>query len=107
ECRLLTWMWQITTNHCLCILRKRQAPTPIGTVGGCVAAVGDDTQIMPLCHGLQAVQSPLAILIHNQQVDAISHALQSLPPRYREVLTQRLNGCTETEIASKTGWSIP
>src|SRR5205823_2344920 len=32
ECRLLTWMWQISINHCLCLLRARHAQVRLSTI---------------------------------------------------------------------------
>ena len=106
ECRLLTWLWQITSNHCLCTIRARQTQIRFATMHDSILNL-DATELIAICRWLKPDQSPLTTLINNQQIDSVTTTLKALPVRYREVLTKRLNGCTESDISAATGWSIP
>jgi RNA polymerase sigma-70 factor (ECF subfamily) len=54
----------------------------------------------------QAVSTPESMAIANEDRERLSRALESLPPRFREILVLReLEGCSYKEIAAIT--SIP
>jgi RNA polymerase sigma factor (sigma-70 family) len=86
------WLLQIVRNTCYSWLKKNR-PREL--------MVEFDEELHP-----QPVATPESIAIGNEDRERLSRALESLPPRFREVLVLReLEGCSYKEIAAIT--SIP
>jgi RNA polymerase sigma-70 factor (ECF subfamily) len=86
------WLLQIVRNSCYTWLDKNRR-------------VKDMTEFNEEVHGLPS-PSPETLAIAGNDRERLSKALNSLPPRYREVIVLReLEGCSYKEIASIT--SIP
>jgi RNA polymerase sigma factor (sigma-70 family) len=81
------WLLQIVRNTCYTWLDKNRS-------------VKDMTEFNEEVHG-QRSPSPETLAIASNDRGRLSEALQSLPPRYREVIVMReLEGCSYKEIAS-------
>jgi RNA polymerase sigma-70 factor (ECF subfamily) len=86
------WLLQIVRNTCYSWLGKNH---------GRELMVEFDEELHP-----QAVASPESIAIAVQDRERLTRAIETLPPRHREVLVLReLEGCSYKEIAAIT--SIP
>jgi len=86
------WLLQIVGNTCYSWLEKNP---PRGLM------VEFDEELHP-----QPVATPESIAIADEGRERLSRALETLPPRFREVLVLReLEGCSDKEIAAIT--SIP
>ena len=86
------WLLQIVRNTCYTWLDKNRR-------------VKDMTEFDEELHGPPSA-TPEALAIAGDNHERLTHALESLPPRYREVIVLReLEGCSYKEIASIT--SIP
>jgi RNA polymerase sigma-70 factor (ECF subfamily) len=86
------WLLQIVRNTCFTWLEKNRR-------------VKDMTEFDEELHGTQG-QTPESLAIVADSRGRLTHALESLPPRYREVIVLReLEGCSYKEIARIT--SIP
>jgi RNA polymerase sigma-70 factor, ECF subfamily len=86
------WLLQIVRNTCYSWL-KQNRPREL--------MVEFDEELHP-----QPVATPESIAIGNEDRERVSRALETLPPRFREVLVLReLEGCSYKEIAAIT--SIP
>jgi RNA polymerase sigma-70 factor, ECF subfamily len=86
------WLLQIVRNTCYSWLEKNR---------GRELMVEFDEELH-----LQAVATPESIAIAVEGRERLTRALETLPPRYREVLVLReLEGCSYKEIAAIT--SIP
>jgi RNA polymerase sigma-70 factor (ECF subfamily) len=86
------WMLQIVRNTCYSWLEKNR-PREL--------MVEFDEELHP-----QPVATPESIAIADEDRERLSRALETLPPRFREVLVLReLEGCSYKEIAAIT--SIP
>ena len=86
------WLLQIVRNTCYSWLEKNR---PRGLM------VEFDEELHP-----QPVATPESIAIADEDRERLSRALETLPPRFREVLVLReLEGCSYKEIAAIT--SIP
>jgi RNA polymerase sigma-70 factor (ECF subfamily) len=86
------WLLQIVRNTCYSWLEKNR-PREL--------MVEFDEELHP-----QPVATPESIAIADEDRERLSRALETLPPRFREVLVLReLEGCSYKEIAAIT--SIP
>jgi RNA polymerase sigma-70 factor (ECF subfamily) len=86
------WLLQIVRNTCFTWLEKNRR-------------VKDMTEFDEESYGLPS-PTPEALAIEGDNRGRLTHALESLPPRYREVIVLReLEGCSYKEIAAIT--SIP
>jgi RNA polymerase sigma-70 factor (ECF subfamily) len=86
------WLLQIVRNTCYTWLEKNRR-------------VKDMTEFDEEMHGPSS-PTPEALAIAGDNRECLTHALESLPPRYREVIVLReLEGCSYKEIATIT--SIP
>ncbi len=86
------WLLQIVRNTCYTWLEKNRR-------------VKDMAELDEELHGLQS-PTPEALAIGGNDRERLNKALESLPPRYREVIVLReLEGCSYKEIATIT--SIP
>jgi RNA polymerase sigma-70 factor (ECF subfamily) len=86
------WLLQIVRNTCYTWLEKNRT-------------VKDMTEFDEELHGTPG-PTPEALAIAGNNRERLTHALESLPPRYREVIVLReLEGCSYKEIATIT--SIP
>src|SRR5207302_6029862 len=87
------WLLQIVGNTCYSWLEKNP---PRGLM------VEFDEELHP-----QPVATPESIAIADEGRERLSRALETLPPRFREVLVLReLEGCSDKEIASITAIPI-
>jgi len=87
-----TWLLQIVRNTCFTWLEKNRR-------------VSDTTECDEELHGTPG-PTPESLAIAADSRGRLIHALESLPPRYREVIVLReLEGCSYKEIATIT--SIP
>ena len=81
------WLLQIVRNTCYTWLEKNRK-------------VKDMTEFNEEVHGTSGA-TPEALAIEGDNRERLTHALESLPPRYREVIVLReLEGCSYKEIAS-------
>ena len=86
------WLLQIVRNTCYTWLEKNRR-------------VKDMTEFDEEVHGPSS-PTPEALAIAGDNRERLTHALESLPPHYREVIVLReLEGCSYKEIATIT--SIP
>jgi RNA polymerase sigma-70 factor (ECF subfamily) len=86
------WLLQIVRNTCYTWLEKNRR-------------VQDMAEFDEELHG-SASPTPEALAIAGDHRELLTHALESLPPRYREVIVLReLEGCSYKEIATIS--SIP
>ena len=86
------WLLQIVRNTCYTWLEKNRR-------------VNDTTEFDEELHQ-KAGPTPEALAIETDNRERLTRALESLPPRYREVIVLReLEGCSYKEIAAIT--SIP
>ena len=93
-----TWLYRITTNHCLDILRKRTRRKTV-SLDALVEAEGDHIE------RLFAVESTAASPLENR--DLIQKILATLPEDYRTILTLReADGLEYQEIADVMGCSL-
>ena len=87
-----SWLLQIVRNTCYTWLEKNRH-------------VKDISEFDEELHGVPG-PTPEALAIAGDNRERLSNALESLPPRYREVIVLReLEGCSYKEIAAIT--SIP
>jgi RNA polymerase sigma-70 factor (ECF subfamily) len=87
------WLLQIVRNACYSWLEKNR-PMELSTEF--------DEQLYP-----QASVTPESLAIAGDDKERLTRALESLPPRFREVLVLReLEGCSYKEIASITAMPI-
>jgi RNA polymerase sigma-70 factor (ECF subfamily) len=81
------WLLQIVRNACYSWLEKNRPTEPM---------VEFDEELHP-----QTVATPESIAIADEGRERLSRALETLPPRFREVLVLReLEGCSYKEIAA-------
>jgi RNA polymerase sigma-70 factor (ECF subfamily) len=81
------WLLQIVRNTCYTWLDKNRR-------------VKEMTEFNEEVHGTPGA-TPEALAIEGDNRERLTHALESLPPRYREVIVLReLEGCSYKEIAS-------
>ncbi len=93
-----TWLYRITTNHCLDILRKRTRRKTV-SLDALVEAEGDHIE------RLFAVESTAASPLENR--DLIQKILATLPEDYRTILTLReADGLEYQEIADVMDCSL-
>lgn len=86
------WLLQIVRNTCYTCLEKNRR-------------VDDMTEFDEELHGVPG-PTPEGLAIAGDNRERLTRALESLPPRYREVIVLReLEGCSYKEIAAIT--SIP
>jgi RNA polymerase sigma-70 factor (ECF subfamily) len=86
------WLLQIVRNTCYSWLEKNRPREMM---------VEFDEDLHP-----QAAATPESMAIANEDRERLARALESLPPRFREILVLReLEGCSYKEIAAIT--SIP
>ena len=86
------WLLQIVRNTCYTWLEKNRR-------------VSDTTEFDEELHGNPS-PTPESLAIQTDNRERLTRALESLPPRYREVIVLReLEGCSYKEIAAIT--SIP
>jgi RNA polymerase sigma-70 factor (ECF subfamily) len=84
------WLLQIVRNTCYTWLDRNRR-------------VKDMTEFNEEAHGTSGA-TPEALAIEGDNRERLTHALESLPPRYREVIVLReLEGCSYKEIASIAG----
>ena len=87
------WLLQIVRNSCYTWLQKKR-PAEL--------AVEFDEELYPTSSG-----SPETLAVQADERDRLQVALESLPPRAREILVLReLEGCSYREIAQITGVPI-
>jgi len=87
------WLLQIVRNTCYSWLEKNR-PREL--------MVEFDEELHP-----QPVATPESIAIADEDRERLSRALETLPPRFREVLVLReLEGCSYKEIAAITSMPI-
>jgi RNA polymerase sigma-70 factor (ECF subfamily) len=87
-----SWLLQIVRNTCFTWLKKNRQ-------------VKDTTEFDEELHGPPG-STPESLAIETDGRERLTHALESLPSRYREVIVLReLEGCSYKEIAAIT--SIP
>ena len=87
------WLLQIVRNTCYSWLEKNRPREPM---------VEFDEELH-----LQPVATPESIAIADEGRERLNRALESVPPRFREVLVLReLEGCSYKEIASITSAPI-
>ena len=93
-----TWLYRITTNHCLDILRKRNRRKTV-SLEALVEAEGDAIE------RLFATDAPAASALENR--DLINKILSTLPEDYRVILTLReADGLEYLEIAEVLDCSL-
>jgi RNA polymerase sigma-70 factor (ECF subfamily) len=86
------WLLQIVRNSCYSWLEKNRPREMM---------VEFDEELHP-----QAIATPESMAIVNEDRERLTRALETLPPRFREILVLReLEGCSYKEIAAIT--SIP
>jgi len=86
------WLLQIVRNTCFSWMEKNRRPEP-------------ETEFNEEVHVPNSV-TPEALAIAGNNRDRLARALETLPPRFREVIVLReLEGCSYKEIAAIT--SIP
>jgi RNA polymerase sigma-70 factor, ECF subfamily len=86
------WLLQIVRNTCFSWMEKNRPPEPAAEFDEEVHVTGSIT--------------PEALAIASDNRERLARALETLPPRFREVIVLReLEGCSYKEIASIT--SIP
>lgn len=87
------WLLQIVRNTCYTWLEKNR-PMEL--------SMEFDEEIH-----IQASSTPEALAISSDDRERLTHALETLPPRFREVLVLReLEGCSYKEIAAITSLPI-
>ena len=87
------WLLQIVRNTCYTWLDRNRR-------------VQDMTEFNEEAHGTSG-ETPEALAIEGDNRERLTHALESLPPRYRDVIALReLEGCSYKEIASITAIPI-
>lgn len=93
-----TWLYRITTNHCLDILRKRNRRRTV-SLEGLVEAEGDRIEALYATSG-----SALSAL---ESMDLANKILSTLPEDYRAILTLReAQGLEYQEIADTLECSV-
>ena len=93
-----TWLYRITANHCLDILRKRNRRKTV-SLDSLVEQNGDQI------HGMFATSETAASNLENKQL--VHKILSTLPPDYRTILTLReAEGLEYQEIADVLDCSL-
>ena len=93
-----TWLYRITTNHCLDVLRKRTRRKTT-SLDALVEQDGDRI------HGLFSTAEVAATRLENRQL--VDKILSTLPEDYRTILTLReADGLEYTEIAAVLNCSL-
>lgn len=91
-----TWLYKIASNTCKNKLRSRRHPAAL-------SLDDEESQIITVSRD----PDPLAVYRRNMEIDGVRRVIESLPPRYREVLYLRyVQGLSYREIADVLGLSM-
>jgi len=79
QARLSTWLYRITVNYCLQRVRRRRATSSLEAANEMAAATREPSDEASAAEALQAVSGAIDALPPRQRVVVVLHLLQGLP----------------------------